>query len=254
LERGCKKYCQACKLNREDAQTTNDSSIGLRTSAQLCNRLPIGYNGTPQIHPQNCPFPFDITTPSNTPSLDQSHSPSQMASRSIQSFCHRTLSGPTDRQTHCPEDGLGDRSVRIPCMLAVLTESDTVIIHRTYKLLLLLLLLLLRLFNGLFSRTTWVRWHQKGKQSWISMKKETVGWQWHQLDHMQIICTSIQTDSHDSTSSLSFSQARCPSCHPTNSVRALKAKHRTYKLENKKNAQIRGIDSSHQQKEFHCSS
>jgi len=30
------------------------------------------------------------------------------------------------------------------------------------------------------------------------------GWQWHQLDHMQIICTSIQTDNHASTSPLSF--------------------------------------------------
>jgi len=27
-------------------------------------------------------------------------------------------------------------------------------------------------------------------------------WQWHQLDHMQIICTSLQTDNHASTSSL----------------------------------------------------
>ena len=26
------------------------------------------------------------------------------------------------------------------------------------------------------------------------MKQEMTGWQWHQLDHMQIICTSIQTD------------------------------------------------------------
>jgi len=31
-----------------------------------------------------------------------------------------------------------------------------------------------------------------------------IGWQWHQLDHMQIICTSLQTDNHASTSSLSF--------------------------------------------------
>jgi len=31
--------------------------------------------------------------------------------------------------------------------------------------LLLLLLLLLQLFNGLFSRTTWVRQYQKGKSS-----------------------------------------------------------------------------------------
>jgi len=110
-----------------------------------------------------------------------------------------------------------------------------------------------------------------------------MGWQWHQLDHMQIICTSLQTDNHASTSprgwalvgpdgvapsrmiSVSvcvnlplhhkvhkfssgtgspgwsrkkgrkmvvcvcvphhavFLQAGCPSCHPTNSVKALKA-------------------------------
>ena len=31
-----------------------------------------------------------------------------------------------------------------------------------------------------------------------------MGWQWHQLDHMQIICTSLQTDNHTSTSPLSF--------------------------------------------------
>jgi len=29
-------------------------------------------------------------------------------------------------------------------------------------------------------------------------------WQWHQMDHMQIICTSLQTDNHASTSPLSF--------------------------------------------------
>jgi len=27
-------------------------------------------------------------------------------------------------------------------------------------------------------------------------------WQWHQLDHMQIICTTLQTDHHASTSLL----------------------------------------------------
>ena len=31
-----------------------------------------------------------------------------------------------------------------------------------------------------------------------------MGWQWHKLDHMQIICTSFQTDNHTGTSSLSF--------------------------------------------------
>jgi len=28
--------------------------------------------------------------------------------------------------------------------------------------------------------------------------------QWHQLDHMQTICTSLQTDNHTNTSSLNF--------------------------------------------------
>ena len=46
-------------------------------------------------------------------------------------------------------------------------------------------------------------------------------WQWHQLGHMQV-CTSLQTDNHASTPPLSFLQAGCPSCHPTNSVKALK--------------------------------
>ena len=30
------------------------------------------------------------------------------------------------------------------------------------------------------------------------------GWQWHQLDNVQIICTSLQTDNHAGTSPLSF--------------------------------------------------
>jgi len=38
--------------------------------------------------------------------------------------------------------------------------------------------------------------------------------------HVQV-CTSLQTDNHTSTSPLSFLQAGCPSCRPTNSVKAL---------------------------------
>ena len=36
------------------------------------------------------------------------------------------------------------------------------------------------------------------------------------------VCTSLQTDNHASTPPLSFLQAGCPSCRPTNSVKALK--------------------------------
>jgi len=32
------------------------------------------------------------------------------------------------------------------------------------------------------------------------------------------VCTLLQTDNHDSTAPLSFLQAGCPSCRPTNSV------------------------------------
>jgi len=55
-----------------------------------------------------------------------------------------------------------------------------------------------------YSRTTWVSWHQKGKLFWILLEQEMMGWHWHQLDHMQIICTSLQTDNHASSSPLSF--------------------------------------------------
>jgi len=37
------------------------------------------------------------------------------------------------------------------------------------------------------------------------------------------VCTLLQTDKHTSTPPLSFLQAGCPSCRPTNSVKALKA-------------------------------
>jgi len=61
--------------------------------------------------------------------------------------------------------------------------------------------------------------NRKVKPHWILKDSE---WQWHQLGHM-LICTLPQTDNHASTLPLSFLQARCPSCHPTNSVKALKA-------------------------------
>ena len=42
------------------------------------------------------------------------------------------------------------------------------------------------------------------KRIWILMKQEMMGWQWHQLDHMQTICTSLQTNNRASASSLIF--------------------------------------------------
>jgi len=45
------------------------------------------------------------------------------------------------------------------------------------------------------------------------MKQQMMGWQWHQMDHMQIICTSLQTDNHTKTLSLKFLQAGPFGCY-----------------------------------------
>jgi len=64
--------------------------------------------------------------------------------------------------------------------------------------------------------------YQKGKINLDFTEARDSEWQWHQLGHMQV-CTLLQTDNHASTPLLSFLQAGCPSCRPTNSVKALKA-------------------------------
>ena len=77
-------------------------------------------------------------------------------------------------------------------------------------------------FNGSLSGTTRVSQNQKVKTNLDFTGARDSEWQWHQLGHMQI-CTSLQTDNHASSSLLSFLLAGCPSCRPTNSVKALKA-------------------------------
>jgi len=64
--------------------------------------------------------------------------------------------------------------------------------------------------------------YQKGKINLDFTEARDNEWQRLQLGRMQV-CTSIQTDNHASTPPLSFLQAGCPSCRPTNSVKALKA-------------------------------
>jgi len=76
-------------------------------------------------------------------------------------------------------------------------------------------------FNGPFSGTTQVSRYQKGKTNLDFTEARDTEWQWHQLGHTQV-CTLLQTDNHTSTPTV-FLQAGCPSCSPTNSVKALKA-------------------------------
>ena len=82
-----------------------------------------------------------------------------------------------------------------------------------------------------------------GLPGWASTRKVKLGrqnqsgftgardseWQWHQLGYIQI-CTLTQTHYHASIQPLSFLQAGCPSCRPTNSVKALKAYSRWTKI------------------------
>jgi len=64
--------------------------------------------------------------------------------------------------------------------------------------------------------------YQKGKTNLDFTEARDSEWRWHQLG----ICKSaprFRQNNHASTSPLSFLQAGCPSCRPTNSVKALKA-------------------------------
>ena len=74
-------------------------------------------------------------------------------------------------------------------------------------------------FNGHFSGTTRVSRYQNGKTYLDFTEARDIEWQWHPLGHMQV-CTSLQADNHATSPPLSFLQAGCPSCHPTNSVKA----------------------------------
>jgi len=78
-----------------------------------------------------------------------------------------------------------------------------------------------RPFNGPFFRTSQVSRYQKGKINRDFSEPRDSEWQWHQLGHMQV-CTSLQTENRASTSPLSCLLAWCPSCCPTNSIKALK--------------------------------
>jgi len=76
-------------------------------------------------------------------------------------------------------------------------------------------------FNGPLSRTTRVSRYQKGKTNLDFTEARDGGWQWHQLDHMQV-CTSLQTDNHTSTPPLSFYRPDAlPATQPTASKHCL---------------------------------
>ena len=69
-------------------------------------------------------------------------------------------------------------------------------------------------FSGPLSRTTWVSRHQKGKPVWILLKRETVSSKASAGPYASLHCASDK---------LPRQHPGCPSCHPTNCVKALKA-------------------------------
>ena len=56
-------------------------------------------------------------------------------------------------------------------------DNSSELTSSTLELTLDLLVLLVHPFNGLFSRTTYVRRHQKGKPFWILLEQQVMGWQ-----------------------------------------------------------------------------
>ena len=72
------------------------------------------------------------------------------------------------------------------------------------------------LFNGPLSRTARVSRHQKGKTNLDFNEARDSQWQWHQLDQSAPRSRQITMPAPHRC----FLQAGCPSCRPTNSVKA----------------------------------
>ena len=124
-------------------------------------------------------------------------------------------SAPSSRQNHASTPPLNFFTGRMPFLLPNQQRQSTQGCSPGQ-------LQLLQPFKCLFSRTTWVSRYQKGKTNLDFTGARYSEWQWHQLGDMQV-CTSLQTDNHASTPPLWFWQAGCPSCCPTNSIKALNA-------------------------------
>ena len=75
------------------------------TVAHVRRKVPIGYNGAPQIRRQKYPFPWtDPETPLPASSLDPSELWCQTASGSDPPFFHNALDRPTDARKHVRTD------------------------------------------------------------------------------------------------------------------------------------------------------
>ena len=122
-------------------------------------------------------------------------SPVGKTSKQINNILHDSIDTSTVTFPHTTKSWLASNIPQLKTTNVIMYTSNT-------NNIILLFPQLLHPFNSLFPRTNWINWHQKGKPFWILMNQEIIGWQKHQLDHTQFICTSLQTDNHASTSSL----------------------------------------------------
>ena len=98
-------------INIQDKSAQSNLGRGPRRGAvaHIRRRVPIGYNGAPQIRPQKYPFPWtDPKTPLSASCLDPSDLRCQTASGSDPPFSHNALDRPTDRPTDRSSTGKFD--------------------------------------------------------------------------------------------------------------------------------------------------
>jgi len=89
-----------------------------------------------------------------------------------------------------------------------------------------------------------VSWYQKGKTNLDFTDARDSEWQWHQLGHMQV-CTSLQTDSHASTSPLSFFTGQMPFLPPNQQRQSTKGKSETkYQTKNHSSFRLANINKT----------
>ena len=106
----CRAYFGIQIFYNKFAQTNLGRGPRRGAVAHIRRKVPIGYNGAPQIRPQKYPYPWtDPKTPLPASYLDQSDLWCQTASVSDPPFCHKALDRPTDRRTYGRTDRPTDR-------------------------------------------------------------------------------------------------------------------------------------------------
>jgi len=99
-----------CRDRSRSPDQTIHRSIHAISHKYAAKYRPLVTIGRPKFTPKTARSPSTITTHLIHASLGRLHSPPQTASRSIQPFCHNTLSGQTDRPTDRSDD-LGEKLV-----------------------------------------------------------------------------------------------------------------------------------------------